>query len=106
MYAAQTSGYHINNNIARSTSEKYIQALNTENQASIDINSPFYQDGELKIPASVLKSRMESLHSEWNYSKRYWNEGLNALGTIGNAVGSVSDLRSPKPKAIKGFGRR
>ena len=106
MLDAQTSGYRINNNIARSTSDKYIQALNAENQASVDINSPFYQNGELKIPASVLQSRMESLHSEWNYSKRYWNEGLNAIGTIGNAVGSVSDLRRPKPNPIKGFGRR
>lgn len=106
MYDAQTSGYRINNKIANSTSEKYIQALNAENQASIDINSPFYQDGKYKIPAPILKSRMESLYSEWNYSKKYWTEGLNAIGTIGNAVGSVSDLRSSKPKSIKGFGRR
>ena len=96
MYDAQTSGYRINNDIARSTSHKYIQALNAENQASIDINSPFYQDGERKIPSSVLKSRMESLHSEWNYSKRYWNEGLNAVNTVGNAVGSVGSARRPK----------
>lgn len=96
MYDAQTSGYRINNNIARNTSEKYIQALNTENQASIDINSPFYQDGERKIPASVLKSRMESLHSEWNYSKRYWKEGLNAVNTVGNAVGNIGSARKPK----------
>lgn len=96
MYDAQASGYRINNNIARSTSEKYIQALNTENQASIDVNSPFYHDGERKIPASVLKSRMESLHSEWNYSKRYWNEGLNAINTVGNAVGNVGSARKPK----------
>ena len=96
MYDAQTSGYRINNKIARSTSEKYIQALNTENQASIDINSPFYQDGERKISASVLKSRMESLHSEWNYSKRYWNEGLNAVNTVGNAVGNIGSARRPK----------
>lgn len=93
MLAAQTSGYNINNNIARSTSEKYIQALNLENQASIDINSPFYQDGERKIPAPVLKSRMESLHSEWNYSKRYWSEGLNAANTIGNSIGNIGRLR-------------
>ena len=96
MYDAQTSGYRINNNIARNTSEKYIQALNTENQASIDINSPFYQDGEYKIPAPVLKSRMESLHSEWNYSKRYWNEGLNAVNTVGNAIGNIGSVRKPK----------
>lgn len=96
MYNAQTSGYRISNKIARDTSDKYIQALNTENQASIDINSPFYQDGKRKIPATVLKSRMESLHSEWNYSKRYWNEGLNAVNTIGNAVGNVGSARRPK----------
>lgn len=95
MYDAQASGYRINNKIARSTSEKYIQALNTENQASIDINSPFYQDGKHKIPATVLKSRMESLHSEWNYSKRYWNEGLNALGTVGNTIGNIGSARRP-----------
>lgn len=97
MFDAQASGYRINNYTARATSEKYIQALNAENQASIDINSPFYQDGELKVPASVLRSRMESLHSEWNYSKRYWNEGLNAIHTVGNAVGNVGSARSPKP---------
>lgn len=96
MYDAQSSGYRINNHIARATSEKYIQALNTENQASIDLNSPFYQDGERKIPAPVLKSRMESLHSEWNYSKRYWNEGLNAVNTVGNAVGNIGSARRPK----------
>ena len=96
MYDAQTSGYRINNEIARSTSEKYIQALNVENQSSIDINSPFYNDGEYKIPAPVLKSRMESLHSEWNYSKRYWNEGLNAIGTVGNTIGNVGSARRPK----------
>lgn len=96
MFDAQAAGYRIDNKIARSTSEKYIQALNTENQASIDINSPFYQDGKRKIPASVLKSRMESLHSEWNYSKRYWNEGLNAINTVGNAVGNVGSARRPK----------
>lgn len=96
MYNAQTSGYRINNDIARSTSEKYIEALNTENQASIDMNSPFYQDGERKISAPVLKARMESLHSEWNYSKRYWDEGLNAVHTVGNAVGNIGSARKPK----------
>lgn len=95
MYDAQASGYRISNKIARDTSDKYIQALNTENQASIDVNSPFYQDGKRKIPATVLKSRMESLHSEWNYSKRYWKEGLNALGTVGNTIGNIGSARKP-----------
>lgn len=96
MYDAQASGYRINNKIARATSEKYIEALNLEYQSTIDINSPFTDNGDPKVPAPVLKSRMESLHSEWNYSKRFWNEGLNALGTVGNAVGNVGSARRPK----------
>lgn len=96
MYDAQASGYRLSNDITEATSKKYIQALDAENQASIDINSPFYQDGERKIPAPVLRSRMESLHSEWNYSKRYWKEGLNAINTVGNAVDNVASARRPK----------
>ena len=96
---AQTSGYHINNKIAESTAEKYIEALNTENQASIDINSPFMTKDGRKEAASVLSSRMNALNEEWNYSKRYWREGLNAVNTIGNAVGSVGNLRRPSRNA-------
>lgn len=90
---AQANGYRINNRIAKSTSEKYIQALNTENQASIDINSPFMTKEGRKEASTVMKSRMDALNSEWNYSKRYWNEGLNAVNTIGNSVGTIGRLR-------------
>lgn len=92
---AQTAGYHITNKIARDTSEKYIQALNSEYQASIDINSPFMTKEGHKDAASVLSARMNALNEEWNYSKRYWREGLNAINTIGNAVGNVGNLRRP-----------
>lgn len=95
LMGAQTSGYRINNKIAESTAEKYIEALNTENQASIDINSPFMTKDGRKEAASVLSSRMNALNEEWNYSKRYWREGLNAVNTIGNAVGNVGSLRRP-----------
>lgn len=89
MYDAQSSGYRINNKIARGTSEKYIEALNTEHQASIDINSPFTEGKDSYVPASVLKSRMDALHSKWQFNKRYWSEGLNALGTVGNSIGTL-----------------
>lgn len=104
--AAEAKGLQINNEIADKTSEGYIKALSAEYAASYDINSPFSEGEKTYIPASVLKSRMDALNSQWQFNKRYWNEGLNALGVIGNAVGSVSDLRAPKPKSIKGFGRR
>lgn len=89
MYDAQTSGYRISNKIARDTADKCIQALNTENQASIDINSPFTEGKDSYVPASVLKSRMDALNSKWQFNKRYWSEGLNALGTVGNSIGTL-----------------
>lgn len=90
---AQTSGYRINNKIAKSTAEKYIEALNTENQASIDINSPFMTKDGRKEAASVMSSRMNALNEEWNYSKRYWKEGLNAINTVGNSIGAIGHIR-------------
>lgn len=104
--SAEAKGLQINNKIAGDTADGYIRALNAEYAASYDINSPFTEGKDSYVPASVLKSRMDALNSKWQFDKRYWTEGLNALGTVGNAVGSVSDLRSGKPKAIKGFGRR
>lgn len=92
---AQAAGYRISNKVAENTAEKYIQALNSENQASLDINSPFMTKEGRKDAASVMSARMNALSEEWNYSKRYWHEGLNAVNTIGNAVGNVGNLRRP-----------
>lgn len=90
---AEANGLRINNKIAEETSDSYINALIAENVASRDINSPFTEEGKRYIPASVLKSRMDALQTKWQFDKRYWTEGLNALGTVGNAVGNVGSLR-------------
>lgn len=95
---AEANGYRINNKIAEATSEAYIKALNAEYTASYGINSPFTEGKDSYVPASVLKSRMDALHSKWQFDKRYWTEGLNALGVAGNAIGNVGNLRKrPAP---------
>lgn len=95
---AEANGYKINNDIAEETSEAYIKALNAEYAASYDINSPFTEGKDSYVPASVLKSRMDALNSKWQFDKRYWTEGLNALGVAGNAIGNVGNLRKrPAP---------
>ena len=106
LMSAEANGYKINNKIAEETSEAYIKALNAEYSASYDINSPFSESKESYVPASVLKSRMDALNSKWLFDKRYWSEGLNALGVVGNAVGSVSNLRKPGARNTYVYGNK
>lgn len=99
--AAEAKGLQIDNKVAEETADSYMKALNAEYAVSYDINSPFTEDGKKYVPASVLKSRMDALQSKWQFDKRYWSEGLNALGVAGNAIGSVGNLR--KRPASKTF---
>lgn len=95
---AEAKGLQINNKTAEDTADGYIKALNAEYAASFDINSPFVEGDEKYIPASVLKSRMDALNSKWQFDKRYWSEGLNALGVVGNAIGNAGNIRKrPAP---------
>jgi hypothetical protein len=103
---AEANGLQISNNIAEQTSENYMKALNAEYAASYDINSPFSEGEDSYVPASVLKSRMDALMSKWQFDKRYWSEGLNALGTVGNAVGNVGNLRKPGARNTYVYGNR
>lgn len=93
--AAEAKGLSIENKVAEGTADSYMKALNAQYAASYDIDSPFTEGGKKHIPASVLKARMDALSSKWRFDKRYWSEGLNALGTVGNAIGSVGNLRRP-----------
>lgn len=104
--AAEARGMRISNDIADKTSEAYIDALNAEYAASYDINSPFTEGKDSYVPASVLKSRMDALNSKWQFDKRYWTEGLNALGTVGNAIGSAGNLRKPGARNTYVYGNK
>lgn len=103
---AEAKGMKIDNRIAEETADGYIKALNAENSASYDINSPFSESKESYVPASVLKARMDALNSKWLFDKRYWSEGLNAINTVGNAVGGVSNLRKPGARNTYVYGNR
>ena len=103
---AEARGMQIENYIAAQTADGYIKALNAEYAASYDINSPFVDGEDSYVPASVLKARMDALNSKWRFDTRYWTEGLNALGTIGNAVGNVGNLRKPGARNTYVYGNK
>lgn len=104
--SAEAKGLQINNKIAEETADSYMKALDAEYAASYDINSPFIEGDKEYVPASVLKSRMDALNSKWQFDKRYWSEGLNALGTIGNAIGSAGNLRKPGARNTYVYGNK
>lgn len=103
---AEAKGMEINNEIAEQTADGYIKALNAEYAASRDINSPFVNGENSYVPASVLKARMDALNSQWQFDKRYWTEGLNALGTVGNAIGNAGNLRRPGARNTYVYGNK
>lgn len=103
---AEAKGMQISNDIAEKTAEGYIKALDAEYSASCEINSPFTEGDKSYVPASVLKARMDALNSQWQFDKRYWSEGLNALNTIGNAIGSAGNLRKPGARNTYVYGNK
>lgn len=104
--SAEAKGLFINNRIAEETADSYISALFAQYAASRDIDSPFTEGDKKYVPASVLKARMDALNSKWQFDKRYWSEGLNALGAVGNAIGSVGNLRKPGARNTYVYGNR
>lgn len=104
--SAEAKGMQISNRVAEETADGYIKALSAEYAASYDINSPFTHGEKSYVPASVLKSRMDALNSKWQFDKRYWAEGLNALGTVGNAIGNVGNLRKPGARNTYVYGNK
>lgn len=104
--AAEARGLQINNKNAEETADGYIKALNAEYSASYEINSPFVEGEDSYIPASVLKFRMDALNSKWQFDRRYWAEGLNALNTVGNAIGNAGNLRKPGARNTYVYGNK
>lgn len=87
--AAQASGQRISNRIAESTASALIQAQNAQNASSASYHKGF---GSGAFNAGINDTWIkynQARQGNWEYSKRYWNEALNAASTVGNFVGNV-----------------
>lgn len=88
-YYASAEGKRISNDIARKTAASYIDALNAQHSS----DSQYYKGfGKGAFNAGIndtWSKYYDTKQKSWNYSKRFWDEGLNATRTIGNSIGMI-----------------
>lgn len=70
--------------------DDYIAAMSTEYESQTAYNMGFGQKAQEAGRRDAESKSFKSLIDRWNYSKRYYEEGLRTIGVIGNAVGAVS----------------
>lgn len=87
-YYASADGKRILNNISRQTAASYIDALNAQHIS----DSQYYKGFGLGSFNAGLNDTWNKYYDtkqkSWNYSKRFWDEGLNAARTVGNSIGT------------------
>lgn len=87
--AAQASGQRISNKIAESTADALIQAQNAQNASSSSYHKGFGSGAYNAGLNDTWIKYNQARQGNWQYSKRYWDEALNAAGTVGNFVGNI-----------------
>lgn len=87
-YYASAEGKRISNSVARQTAASYIDALN----AQYSSDSQYYKGfGKGAFNAGIndtWSKYYDTKQKSWNYSKRFWDEGLNAAHIVGNSIGT------------------
>lgn len=91
--AAQASGQRISNKIAESTADALIQAQNAQNASSMLYHKGFGSGAYNAGLNDTWIKYNQARQGNWQYSKRYWDEALNAASTVGNFVGNVRSRR-------------
>lgn len=87
-YYASAEGKRISNNIARQTAASYIDALNAQHSSDSQYYKGFGK-GAFNAGLNETWNRYyDTKQKSWNYSKRFWDEGLNAARTVGNSIGT------------------
>lgn len=87
-YYASAEGKKISNSIARQTASSYIDALNAQYSANTQYHKGFGKGAFNAGLNDTWSKYYDTKQKSWNYSKRFWDEGLNAARTIGNSIGT------------------
>lgn len=87
-YYASAEGKIISNNIARETATSYIDALNAQHISNTQYYKGFGKGAFNAGLNDTWSKYYDTKQKSWNYSKRFWDEGLNAARTVGNSIGT------------------
>lgn len=87
-YYASAEGKRISNSIARGTAASYIDALNAQHSSDSQYYKGFGKGAFNAGLNDTWSKYYDTKQKSWNYSKRFWDEGLNAARTVGNSIGT------------------
>lgn len=87
-YYASAEGKLIFNGIARKTAVSYIDALNAQHFSDSQYFKGFGKGAFNAGINDTWNKFYDTKQKSWNYSKRFWDEGLNAARTVGNSIGT------------------
>ena len=88
-YDSMTDQNRLSYKQALSIADDYISAMSTQYESQTAYNMGFGSKGFEAGRRDAESKSFRSLMDRWNYNKRFYEEGLNTLRTVGNAVGSV-----------------
>lgn len=88
-YDSMTDQNRLSYKQALAIADDYISAMSTQYESQTAYNMGFGSKGFEAGRRDAESKSFRSLIDRWNYNKRYYEEGLNTIRTIGNAVGSV-----------------
>lgn len=87
-YYASAEGKRISNSIARQTASSYVDALNAQYISDTQYSKGFGKGAFNAGLNDTWSKYYDTKQKSWNYSKRFWDEGLNAARTVGNSIGT------------------
>lgn len=74
---------------ALALADDFIAAMSTGYESQTSYNMGFIQKAQEAGLRDAESKSFRSLIDRWNYNKRYYEEGLNTIGVIGNVIGAI-----------------
>jgi hypothetical protein len=88
-YDSMTDKNRLDYRNALALADDYIAAMSTQYESQTSYNMGFGEKAQEAGRRDAESKSFKSLIDRWNYNKRYYEEGLNTIGVVGNAIGAI-----------------